>query len=191
MGIGAAMAGGNPREGRVVDDYYPTPREVTRAALKNIDLGRDAVVLEPAAGCRAMADEIEAHGYTVVATDIRPRAPRVEQMDFFDMKRKDCIGVTAIITNPPFSLAERFIRHAREELGVPFLMLLLKSSFWHARSRTALFDEHRPAQIWALNWRPDFLGRGGPTMECSWMIWSDDHHGPTRYHVLAKNGELL
>ena len=39
MGIGAAMAGGNPTTGRQENDFYPTPSDVTKALLYEYDFG--------------------------------------------------------------------------------------------------------------------------------------------------------
>ena len=78
-----------------------------------------------------------------------------------------------IITNPPFSLAEQFIRRSGEH-KIPFAMLV-KSQYWHAIKRFFLFYENKPAYILPLTWRPDFLfktrGSGSPLMDVMWCVW--------------------
>lgn len=182
MGIGAAMTGGNPKEGRQKDDFYPTPSEVTRALLARLTFG-PGLVLEPAAGDYRMASDIEGAGYSVQASDIAPRDDRVAQGDFFAMTET---RASTVITNPPFSLAQRFIEHSLDTLKVQGLALLLKSTFWHAARRSALFERHPPSHICALTWRPDFLNKGGPTMDCSWFVWLPNRDGTTRYLLLKR-----
>lgn len=182
MGLGAMMAGGNPAEGREVDDYYPTPPEVTRALLRDFNFGK-RIILEPTGGDYRMAAEIEGAGYSVIASDINPRDPRVWARDFFEIRETPA---TALITNPPFNLAKRFVEHGMGVLKMEVMALLLKSTFWHASTRSKLFEKHPPAVINALTWRPDFKNQGAPTMDCSWFIWKHDYKGPTQYRLMHK-----
>lgn len=182
MGLGAAMAGGNPADGRQSDDFYPTPPEVTRGLLRVMNFG-ERVILEPAAGNYAMAGEIERAGYKVIASDLVPRDPRVIQQDFFQLRTTTA---KAIITNPPFSLATQFIEHSLDVLEVDYLALVLKSTFWHASTRLPLFERLRPAIIAPITWRPDFLNKGRPTMDCSWIVWKRGFTGFTRYLPIRK-----
>jgi len=107
MGLGAAMAGGNPAEERQDRDFYPTPDEVT-VALLGVEKFEGAVY-EPACGNGAMAKVIEAAGYKVIASDIHPLGYGVER-DFFTVKTP--LRHLNIITNPPFDLSVKFIEHA-------------------------------------------------------------------------------
>lgn len=78
-------------------------------------------------------------------------------------------GTQAIITNPPFSAAEGFIRRSLEN-GLPFA-LLLKSQYWHAASRRALFYQSPPSLVLPITWRPDFTGQGASLMDVAWSVW--------------------
>lgn len=182
MGLGAMMAGGNPAEGREENDFYPTPPEVTRSLLKRLTFG-DRTILEPAAGNYMMAAEIERAGYKVIASDIEPQDPRVIKRDFFTMTETEA---QVVITNPPFNLAERFITHSLEVLQVDYLALVLKSTYWHAKSRVQLFNRLPPVMILPLTWRVDFMNKGRPTMDCSWMVWKRGYTGATRLTPLLK-----
>lgn len=179
-GIGAAMAGGNPTEGRNSDDFYPTPDECT-IALMNAERAyierHTNTIWECACGTGDMAAIIGQYSFSVMATDLIDRGYG-SQADFFasTMPMED----VAIITNPPFNLAPQFITHALEVIKVPYLALLLKSTFWHARRRYDLFIKHPPAVIYPMTWRPDFMKRGAPTMDCSWVVW-DSNRTETRY----------
>ncbi len=96
--------------------------------------------------------------------------------------------MNAIVTNPPFRLAEHFIRHAFR-MGVDYMALLLKATFWHAARRQELFELWKPARIYAMTWRPDFRSLGAPTMDCVWCVW-DGHVERTAYCLLEKPKEV-
>lgn len=178
---GIAGAAGNRR--RADSDFYPTPPEVTRALLDFLCLPFGTRIWEPASGDGDMADEIRRQGYDVTATDISGGK------DFLTCNPP---SVDMIITNPPFSLAEEFIRRAAE-IGLPFAFLL-KSQYWHAAKRRDLFMAHKPKYILPLTWRPDFLwkqnGRGSPLMDVMWCVWLGGGDW-TLYYPLEKPREKI
>ena len=154
-------------------DFYATPPEVTVALLDFLEsecvLKPGCLIWEPAVGNGAMERVMLNRGYDVLGTDLYPRLPGSLHIDFLQCKQLDCDW---IITNPPFSKATEFITHALE-LGKP-CAFILKSQFWHAKSRLDLFRENPPAYVLPLTWRPDFLygaKSGSPTMECLWTVW--------------------
>ena len=119
-------------------------------------------------------------GYNVWATDIE----RGKNFLTYTPER----DFDWIITNPPFKLAENFIRRAFELNPHKGVAMLTKSQFWHAKTRTPLFRAYPPSVIMALNWRPDFMGRGAPTMDFIWNIWYQCEFGAItpRYHVAER-----
>lgn len=174
-GLGRMMTGGGKKVDRQGNDYYPTPPTVTRALiaaertalLDAIDLYQP--VWEPCGRGGAIARELEAAGFSTIATDlVADPANRVTQQDLLTVRHAMS---TAVVTNPPFALAEEMIRHLLGNLRVEYLALLVKSSFWHAATRTGLWRWRSPQRIHALNWRPDFMALGNPTMEVIWTVW--------------------
>jgi hypothetical protein len=171
-------------------DFYATPPEVTVALLDFLE-GKGLIepgylIWEPACGKGDMCDVIFERGYEVLGSDLYPQFERLQPCDFLTTTL-DCDW---IITNPPFSKATEFITHALK-LGKP-CAFLLKSQFWHARSRLELFRENPPSYVLPLTWRPDFLHgakSGSPTMECLWTVWAGKHE--TVYYPLEKpKGEI-
>lgn len=169
-------------------DLYPTPVDGTESVIPALEVIREHLglpdnascrVWEPACGDGRMARVLEWHGFDVFGSDFRetpgygiggidflkdqPRTTGLIPHDSFDM----------IVTNPPFSLAERFIRQA---LSItPNVAMLLKATYWNAASRLPFFMEHRPAFVLPLTFRLAFLEseRGkSPLMDCVWVIWS-------------------
>lgn len=166
-------------------DYYPTPANVTQALMNHLGLSRGTRVWEPACGTGEMSEVLSASGLEVESSDLYETGYGISGRDFLGATLP--AGTQWIITNPPFKAATAFIEHALT-LGVPFAFLL-KSQFWHASSRSTLFQAHPPAEVLALTWRPDFLNGkkgGSPTMECLWTVWNAEPSPDTKYRLLKR-----
>lgn len=162
-------------------DFYPTPKEVTHALMKFLDMD-ECVIWEPACGDGAMSKVLKEYGHEVHSTDIRCTGYGLGDIDFLTAT-KSC---DAIITNPPFKISAEFITHALKQADT--VAMVLKSQYWHAKKRIELFKDNPPAYVLALTWRPDFMGgeRGGsPTMEVHWTVWMNGDTD-TKYRLLTK-----
>lgn len=194
VGLGRMMSGGGAKVARQGNDFYPTPANVTRALIA---AEREAMleacdgehpVWEPCARGGAMLRVLNEYGFATIGTDlVADPENRVTHLELLSARR--ALSPVAM-TNPPFVLAAPMIRHLLRELGVRYLAMLLKSSFWHAAERTGLWRSQPPQRIYALNWRPDFLNKGAPTMEVIWTVWDANAvkggaSGPCRFDVLG------
>jgi hypothetical protein len=151
------------------DGFYATPESATVALIHAIGTYIDGTIHEPACGDGAMARVLGRHGHAVLATDIVNR-------DYFEFGRvadflKTGPLAPVVITNPPFHLAEKFIRKAVP--GARLVAMLLKSDYWHTQGRIALWEAFPPRQQLMLTWRLDWTGGGSPTMNCTWWVWGD------------------
>lgn len=177
--VASRISGGNSAYGRSKSDFYPTPPEVTQALLDFLYLPEDTIIWEPACGEGHMVSVLEKNGMIVKKSDIQTGE------DFLKIPLKDCDW---IITNPPFSIADKFIQRCHEHKK-PFA-LLLKSQYWHAAKRFDLFYNITPAYILPLTWRPDFLfkerGNGSPLMDVMWCVWCDCVHEKPVYVPIRK-----
>lgn len=167
------IIGGNPNQERSKSDLYPTPAEVTISLLKFLNLPKDVVIWEPACGENDMVNVMSEAGYEVSGTDLKYGD------DFLNVPLINCDW---IITNPPFSLAEKFIERCIHHKK-PFA-LLLKSQFWHSKRRKYIFDNFTPNYILPLTWRPNFLfkkrEKASPLMDVMWVVWNQiDYSGYT------------
>lgn len=158
------MIGGNAGGKRAESDFYPTPPDVTEALLRFLDLPPYTCVWEPACGDGHMSKVMMQHDLVVIESDLK------YGQDFLTLEDVDCDW---IITNPPFSIADKFVERCIAS-GKPFA-LLLKSQYWHAKKRLSIFREHPPTFVCPLTWRPDFLfeqdGNHKPLMDVMWVIW--------------------
>lgn len=160
-------------------DFYPTPFDVTVALVDFLQIDEFDTIWEPAAGDGDMVLPLEAMGYDVFSTDIR-QTRFIEQtrggMAFnFLMNlgtKHTAKNPPWIISNPPFSLAAEFIERA---LSItPNVAMLVRSQYWHAKSRVKLFEDNKPSWILPLTWRPAFEERTrgkSPLMDVSWVVW--------------------
>lgn len=166
--LGVMMAGGGDSDSREENDFYPTPPGPAEALLSSRWAPpAGSTVWECACGTGEMAEALKSFGYTVAPTDLIDRGYGMAPFDFTTM---NTALADVVMTNPPFSLAEEFVR-AAHRMGTRYLALLLKSTWFHADTRRPLLAELPPTAILPLTFRTDFKGLGRPTMELSWFVW--------------------
>lgn len=177
---------------RIAKDRYFTDSWVTDAFLRRTSdrlLEPGVVVWEPAAGRGDMASVLIDRGIQVIASDIdlsefdHGLCPWAD-MNFvtgeigFEADGFDASKATAIVTNPPYNLAEEFTRRALAMDRIDFVALLLRSEFDSAGGRVDLFDGHpawayeialttRPRWDWWFREKPE----ASPRHNFSWFVW--------------------
>jgi len=175
--------------GRVPADFYPTPPEVTQALLDFYNGSFPRRVWEPACGDGTMVSTLQANGHQVVGTDLFDRGCGTGGVDFFSAD-PDAHPADALVTNPPFTLAEQFIERALLLDRYQVVAMVLKSQYWHAKSRESLFRRFPPTWVLPLTWRPSFLEeeRGNnPLMDVLWTVWDRGQpRGLTCYQPLLR-----
>jgi len=82
--------------------------------------------------------------------------------------------VDLIATNPPYRLAEKFIRKARRDAWIVALLLRLNWAGSIGRYKSLFSEpENRPTEIFVLPRRPSFVGRGSDATEYAWFVWDE------------------
>lgn len=78
-----------------------------------------------------------------------------------------------IITNPPFSIAETFLRKTFEisKKNDSDVIMLLRLNFLGAQKRKTFWSEFPVSKIYVLSKRPSFTGKGTDSTEYAWFIW--------------------
>lgn len=170
------------------NDLYETPPEAVRALVANYPVPR--CVWEPACGPGSIVRELRATGRKVYATDLvdygERRCPDSEHGRDFLMER-EAIGVaTAIVTNPPFKLADEFIRHALW-LEYPTIVLLRLAALEGAK-RSDLIDRHLRTVLLGIERLPMMHRDGwdGPTIGNSgapfaWFVFHPEPRGSVEF----------
>jgi hypothetical protein len=152
-------------------DLYETPEWVTLALMPHLPKGQWSI-WEPAAGSGKMVRALCLCGYSVTGSDIE---------DGKDFLLTPMPGHThAIVTNPPYALADEFIDRAMTLAKASFFAMLLRTDFDHAKTRRPYFAD---CSIFAkkvvltrrIQWFED--SKGSPSFNHAWFIWDRDHRG--------------
>jgi hypothetical protein len=159
---------------RIELDAYETPFWVTTALLPHLPPRME--IWEPAAGTGKMARVLLQAGHYVVQTDI------FIGMDFL-LTDPACEAMCkAIITNPPYTLAQKFIEHALAltEKQEGLVAMLLRTDYDHAASRQHLFGKclqfsQKIVLTKRIKWFED--SKGQPSFNHAWYLWSWKHSG--------------
>lgn len=149
-------------------DLYETPEWVTFALVPHIKY-RVNSIWEPAAASGKIVRALESSGFAVEASDLH--APIAT--DFLKCESARC---DAIVTNPPFGLAEEFIERslALTEPSRGLVAMLLRTDYDHAKTRQYLFSGCRAfAKKLVLTRRIVWFERPGaaPSYNHAWFVW--------------------
>lgn len=177
------------------NDFYREPTWASARLFATVPfIGR---IWDPACGSgRIVISAIEA-SYVAFGTDAVERAPNAPwwrgTMDFLEDGFE---GVPNIVCNPPFALADRFVRLALERVSGKVAMLL--PATWHCGDARSRWLETTPlSRVLALTPRPTMepgLGLaerqklGGGTKDFSFYIWEHGHVGPWSGGWLHRDG---
>lgn len=163
-------------------DCYDTPPVAVHALLAVERLPH--VIWEPACGTGNIVEVLRAAGHEVIATDLNDRgcADSAHRIDFLlPGPHPDC---GAVVTNPPFGLAEKFVAAALER--APIVIMLLRLAFMESQRRSAILDNGMLARVHVFARRLPMMHRAGRAagprsnsgIAFCWMIWDRAHRGP-------------
>jgi len=165
------------------DDLYETPLVAVHALLKHVHLPTH--IWEPAAGKGAISTPLREAGKIVYATDLVDHGdPLTESRIDFLMEFRAPIGCDAIVTNPPFKLADQFVRHALFGIKVPMVVMLLRLAFLEGTGRYDVLDIHSPVVYLFRNRLPRMHragwtgNRASSSIAFAWYVWTQEHKGP-------------
>jgi hypothetical protein len=163
-------------------DLYETPVCAVEALLRVESLPHR--LWEPACGRGAIVNVLRARGHEVLASDLVDYGDPTHfyRRDFLtEPLPKDC---KAIITNPPYQLAEKFVRHAIEIC--PLVIMLLRLGFYESVRRTDILECCGLARIHVFKKRLPMMHRDnwqGPkassAIPFAWFVYDLTHYGPT------------
>lgn len=166
-GMGAAT----PEQDEKQKDFYPTPEYSFMPLISHlIEVGKsepfaasgNSYFWEPARGDGRLVKWMGDAGLSAAGGDIRDEP----SYDFLqDKTRRGCI-----VTNPPFSLAEEFVRHAISLSHHVFMLLPL--SFHGSDERRPMWKDIGLNSQFSLCRRPSFTGDGKTDSACyAWFYW--------------------
>lgn len=175
---------------RALDAYY-TPvgaveRLLTMMPAFRASLGDSPRLLEPCVGGGAFVQALTPHlpaETTWITNDLDPNVAAQTHWDASDPTNWWPLfahgqTIDAVITNPPFNVAEKIAWAALDNQRIPWVIMLLRLSFLEPTiSRRQLFRAHPPSYVFVTP-RISFTGDGKTdNVTTAWMVWHKDHHG--------------
>jgi hypothetical protein len=188
-----SVAGHSPRGGEGVDNF-PTPAWCVHR-LMELWWPRPGAILEPAAGdgaiVRAASRDL---GRDWIRLDIRDCGqPGQEIADFltWEPEPKWISYVSTVWTNPPFALAEQFIRRAAALFPEADLCFLVRLGFLASDGRAALWRELGAPDVYVLPNRPSFNADGKTdSSDYAWIVLpGDDCRDAGTLRILGTTGK--
>jgi hypothetical protein len=188
-GLNHAANAGRHRLAERRGDLYETPASAVHALLRAEPLPHR--VWEPACGPGAIVAVLRAAGHEVAATDLNEwGCPHSTSRVDFLLERRAPDGVEAIVTNPPFSLANEFVAHALDL--APRVVMLLRLQFLEGVGRAELLERRGLARVYVFRDRLPMMHRhgwAGPRASSSiayaWFVWDRAHQGHASFHRLT------
>jgi hypothetical protein len=120
-------------------------------------LSKDKTYYEATSGkSSAILQGFQESGYSIKGSDGK---------DFFDCTSDDVYD--GIVTNPPYSIKDKFIEHCYK-LEKPFALLLPVAAFQGGK-RGGMFMKYGMSAL-VYNNRIDFTGKGSPHFGVAWFI---------------------
>jgi hypothetical protein len=167
-------------------DAYMTPPEAVRALLTVERL--PASIADPCCGDGAILNVLKAAGHIVHGADVMDYGwPWTLIRDY--LAEPVIMNGVGIVTNPPFRLAERFIRKAITD-GCHYHAWLLRLNFLESVSRRGLWRESPPARIWVSSRRLPMMHRHGwdgprstSNVSYAWFVWDGPSNNNRRAEV--------
>jgi hypothetical protein len=162
-------------------DLYETPPCATEALLSVERLPHR--LWEPAAGRGAIVQVMCDRGHAVVTSDITDYGFPLDFVADFLTTTAMPTGCEAILTNPPYQIADQFTRHALDL--APRVYLLLRLAFLESERRTDIIEHRGLRAVHLFRKRLPMMHRHGWTgreassaMQFAWFCWDRDHRGP-------------
>lgn len=176
------------------DDLYETPPEAVHALLKHENL--PPFIWEPSCGPGSIVRVLRLGGHYVNASDLVDyrwqRSFQARSGIDFLMERSTPFtgGPHAIVTNPPFKLANEFVEHARKLC--PKVIMLLRLAFYESERRSNILDAGDLARVLVFRKRLPQMHRAGwegpkanSGMCFAWFVWDAEHKGDTVFKRIS------
>lgn len=150
----------------VARELYPTPPECVDALLAKLILRPTDMFLEPCFGTGAIYNKVD-------LTETQKSFAEIEKG--IDYLTTNFGTQDVIITNPPFSLTEEFIRKSLSELAPDGTMAYLQRvNYLGSKERLPFwFEIGFPAKTPIIVPRPRFVRGGSDSCEYAWFIWDN------------------
>lgn len=178
------MHGLHRKEGeeREEHDFYATHPSAIPPLLKVLGWEKGGkFIYEPACGLGHLSEPLQIYGHTVISTDLIDRGYGVGGVDFLQPTVYDNLGFDAVITNPPYKCALRFVEKSIQI--APIACHFLNIRFLESVTRRKFFEKHPPRYVCVFSERipsskNGLFPKGESSAVCyAWFIWFRDFTG--------------
>lgn len=170
------------------DHWYQESVEATLLLLGAEDFSGMSV-WDPACGEGRVLRACHLTGILSIGSDIvRRDSPKdltvLTPVDFLTDPPPLFSSPAAIISNPPYRDAERFVRRALEIPHIQKVALVLRLAFLESTGRQNLFETTPLARVLVFRQRQSMppggrgIKAGGGAIAYAWFVWRRDHVGP-------------
>jgi hypothetical protein len=173
------------------NDLYETPDAATLALLDVEPL--PPTILEPACGRGAISKVLRRAGHTVIENDIVDYGLGQDSVqDFLHFKPGPAAEIDAVVTNPPYRLAQQFVRHALSLC--PRVFMLLRLTFYESERRKDVLDGAGLIRVHVFRNRLPMMHRDGWTgnrvsnpTAFAWYVWERGYTGKPEIDRISWN----
>lgn len=183
---------------RPEDDFFETPKIATCTMLNNIYIPRDVILWECACGHGKISKILEkVCPNQVLSTELNTGRYGVGGVDFLkDGANFKPQGRFWVVTNPPFKLANEFVRKAFE-YGAERIIFLLRFNYLESGKvredilnnghllRVLLMKER--LQMFPYGWTGK---KGSATQNHAWFIWDRNYNAEVPSEVVVRRVSL-
>jgi len=175
-----SIVGASP--GKDSKEFYQTPVWAIEALLdRQIFHGK---IWEPACGNGAISKVLNSWNYNeVISTDLNDYGYGISGLDFLGPEITDHYKIENIITNPPFSLFDKFLIQGLK-FSTEKLALFGKLAFLEGIKRKSIYLQHPPKVVYVFSKRVKLEREGqtyknGGMMAFAWFVWDHAYNGKT------------
>lgn len=184
---------------RPEDDFFETPKVATCTMLNNINIPRDVILWECACGHGKISKILEkVYGPDrVLSTELNTDRYGIGGINFLSEGYKyKPEGKFWLVTNPPFKLANEFVRKGFE-LGAERIIFLLRFNYLESGKvredilnnghllRVLLMKER--LQMFPYGWTGK---KGSATQNHAWFIWDRNYNAEVPSEVVVRRVSL-
>lgn len=130
-------------------DFYQTPSYATKTLIEKFDF-KSKNIWEPMAGNGMIAKELVNASFNVHPTDIIERKYKLDAiLDYFSCNGYNAKGNDfAIVTNPPYEFANKFLKHTLEVVKPKTCSLFLPVRYLEGMKRyKEIYSKYKPCKV--------------------------------------------
>ena len=130
-------------------DFYQTPSYATKTLIERFDF-KSSFIWEPMAGNGMIAKELTKAGLDVYATDIVERDFKLNDIvDYFGTNSFEVSNCDfAIVTNPPYEFANKFLEHTLTIIKPKTCCLFLPVRYLEGQKRyDCIYSKYKPSKV--------------------------------------------